>query len=230
MKLIIGYAGIIASGKTTYANSFESRIGKDYIDTKDIKNDCYIININEKVEGNNYLKLFYGDMKKYSYLLELYMLLNRSNDRQNEINNPNHLVSQTMNIFVEDRTVYEDIIFVEMLHDSGHLNDNQYKTLCDIYNEVIKTITPYDIIYWNKVSAHVAHERMKGRGRDIEKNLPLEYLEKLEAKYEKKFLNLIPKNTKVVIIDNSKELDLHEEVTNTEKIYKDLYENSIDMD
>jgi len=214
----IGYAGIIASGKTTFAETFVKRaLGKPYKyqDTIDFKiDDAKDVNIiHENVEKNYYLKQFYTNMHKWANKLEHYVIMNRSNDREIEFligKSALHTTDKDEFILhIEDRTVYEDIIFVEMLHDSKHLSDDQYNDLWNLYKEVVADITLYSTIYWIKITPELAYERMNTRKRDIETGLPLEYLKQLSDKYEKIFLSLIPKETKVIIIDNTEELTKH---------------------
>lgn len=71
---------------------------------------------------NEYLEDFYGDIKKYSFPMQVY-LLNRRFQQQQQIVWQGHGG-------VQDRTIYEDSVFARMLRNSGLMDERDYQTYC----------------------------------------------------------------------------------------------------
>lgn len=88
---------MIGAGKSTLAKSLAEKL----------KLPVYY----EPVTDNEYLQDFYGDIKKYSFAMQVY-LLNRRFQQQQQI------VWQGAG-GVQDRTIYEDSVFARMLRNSG---------------------------------------------------------------------------------------------------------------
>ena len=76
----------------------------------------------EPVANNEYLEDFYGDIKKYSFPMQVY-LLNRRFQQQQQIVWQGHGG-------VQDRTIYEDSVFARMLRNSGLMDERDYQTYC----------------------------------------------------------------------------------------------------
>jgi len=73
----------------------------------------------EAVDNNPYLEDFYGDMKRWSFNLQIYFL----NSRFQQIVD---IQSSSRNV-IQDRTIYEDAyIFAENLHDMGLMTTRDY--------------------------------------------------------------------------------------------------------
>lgn len=181
--MYISIMGTIGGGKTTMTIKLAKRLGyKIY---------------KEKVEDNRYLKLFYSDMKRYSFQTEMNMLYNRWT--QQEKIGPKS---------VQDRTIYEDLIFANILKNSGLMTKNDYDTYKEFYDKVIGTLKYPDVIIYLKVSPQIALERIRKRGRKMEAGITIEYLRKLELEYNKLYKALSDK-TKVIVVE---ELELEKGV------------------
>eukprot|EP01048_Picozoa_sp_COSAG05_P007950 COSAG05_NODE_581_length_8548_cov_3.360279_6_plen_211_part_00 len=113
-NVFIGISGMIGAGKSTLAKALAEKL------------DLPVHY--EPVVDNVYLEDFYGDMAKYSFQLQVY-LLNRRFKQQQQI------VWQGMG-GVQDRTIYEDSVFAKMLHDSGHMDDRDYATYLDLFKNM----------------------------------------------------------------------------------------------
>lgn len=178
MRKVVGYSGNIGSGKTTRA---------------DMDVDKTVIH--EEVEENFILEQFYAKPKEYVYLLELYVILSRFNKRE-------CMLKRTKGDIVEDRSIFDDMIFVKLLHDDGLLDEWQYNNIKAVFLDVIKKMTPYTEVIWLKASVDTLISRIEKRGRTMEKGITREYLAKLEKAYDEIFIDLIPKETEVTIVVN----------------------------
>jgi deoxyadenosine kinase len=96
-NMFISISGLIGAGKTTLATAL----------AKELNLPVYY----EPVIDNEYLSDFYGDPKKYSFALQIYLLNRRFRQQQ-------QIVWQGVG-GVQDRTIYEDSVFAKMLRDAG---------------------------------------------------------------------------------------------------------------
>jgi deoxyadenosine/deoxycytidine kinase len=78
-----------------------------------------------------------------------------------------------------DRTILEDPIFVDVNHELGTMNDIDYKTYTEFYENVIipnlEKRAEFDIVIYLKVSTEKAIARIAERGRVQELETPREY-------------------------------------------------------
>lgn len=132
----------------------------------------------EAVEDNPYLEDFYSDMKRWSFNLQIFFLNSRFR----------HIVDlQTRNInIIQDRTIYEDAyIFAENLYDMGLMSERDFSNYSNIFDSIIHYIKPPDLLVYLRASVPTLVENIQKRGRDYESGIRLDYLSKLNDKYEK---------------------------------------------
>ena len=132
--------------------------------------------LKEPVETNEYLDKFYKDMGKYSFPMQIYLLNHRFKQHQ-------QMVWSSENT-IQDRTIYEDVIFAKMLKEDGLMEDLDFKTYCQLFNNMTNFLHRPDVIVYLDVEPEEALMRVKTRSRDCESDLPLEYLRKLKKGYE----------------------------------------------
>ncbi len=132
----------------------------------------------EAVDNNPYLEDFYNDMKRWSFNLQVYFL----NSRFQQIL---EIQKGDKNI-IQDRTIYEDAyIFAENLHEMGLMPTRDYENYKAIFENVTAFIRPPDLLIYLKASVPTLVENIQRRGREYEASIRLDYLQKLNAKYEK---------------------------------------------
>lgn len=132
----------------------------------------------EAVEHNPYLEDFYNDMKRWSFNLQIYFL----NSRFNQIR---EITSNNKNI-VQDRTIYEDAyIFAENLHDMGLMTSRDYENYRAIFDNMTSFIKAPDLLIYLKASVPTLVNNIQRRGREYEAGIRLDYLSKLNDKYQK---------------------------------------------
>jgi len=132
----------------------------------------------EAVDDNPYLEDFYSDMKRWSFNLQIYFL----NSRFRHIV---ELQQKSINI-VQDRTIYEDAyIFAENLFDMGLMSERDFKNYSAIFESIVSYIKPPDLLIYLRASVPTLVGNIQLRGREYESGIRLDYLSKLNEKYEK---------------------------------------------
>ena len=161
-NMMIGVSGIIGVGKSTLVK----QLG-DIIDC-----DTFF----EPVKHNLYLEKFYEDIKKYSFPMQVYLLNHRFLQHQQMV--------WSRKSCIQDRTIYEDVIFAKMLKEDGLMDPLDFQTYVDLFQNMSNFLHRPDIIIYLDVEPEVAIERIKQRGRECESGITLEYLIKLKSGYE----------------------------------------------
>lgn len=146
----------------------------------------------EAVDNNPYLEDFYADMKRWSFNLQIFFL----NSRFRQI-----VELQKTNIdMIQDRTIYEDAyIFAENLYDMGLMSARDFENYSNIFKSIIHYIKPPDLLIYLKASVPTLVNNIQVRGRDYESGIRLDYLSKLNEKYDKWIDNY--KDGKLLVLD-----------------------------
>lgn len=159
----IAVAGNIGAGKTTLTRL----LAKHYKWTPHF----------EDVLENPYLEDFYLDMERWSFNLQVYFLNSRFRQIL-DIRNSGKKV-------IQDRTIYEDAnIFAPNLHAMGLLSNrdfNNYKSLFDLMEQLVEG--PDLLIYLRSTIPNLVNQIHK-RGRDYENSISIDYLSRLNERYE----------------------------------------------
>lgn len=159
----IAVAGNIGSGKTTLTEL----LGKHY------KWECQF----EDVEENPYLMEFYNDMQRWSFNLQIYFL----NSRFNQIL---HIRENKMDV-IQDRTIYEDAyIFAPNLHSMGLMTTRDFENYFSLFSSMEKFIQPPDLLIYLRASVPALVNNIQKRGREYEDAIRLDYLKRLNERYE----------------------------------------------
>ncbi len=131
----------------------------------------------EDVIDNPYLDDFYNHMERWSFNLQIYFLNSRFRQLNGFKNSNKH--------FIQDRTIYEDAhIFAPNLHAMGLMNHrdfNNYQSLFGLMESVVKG--PDILIYLRSSIPNLVHKIHK-RGREYENSISIEYLSRLNERYE----------------------------------------------
>ncbi len=146
----------------------------------------------EAVENNPYLEDFYSDMKRWAFNLQIFFLNSRFR----------HIVElQNRSIdMIQDRTIYEDAyIFAENLFDMGLMSARDFENYSNIFQSIVHYIQPPDLLIYLRASVPTLVNNIQKRGRDYESGIRLDYLSKLNEKYEKWIGNY--KEGKLLILD-----------------------------
>jgi len=174
----IAIAGNIGSGKTTLTGLLAKHYGwgAHY----------------ENADENPYLDDFYSDMQHWSFNLQVYFL----NERFGQIQK----IRDSGLTVVQDRTIYEDAhIFAANLHSMGLMSMRDYVTYRSLFDKMTSFVQPPDLLIYLRASVPTLVCQIQKRGRAYESNIRLDYLNKLNERYE----NWITEYTlgKLLIID-----------------------------
>jgi len=159
----IAIAGNIGSGKTTLA----SLLSKHY------KWEPHY----EDVDDNPYLNDFYQDMQRWSFNLQIYFL----NSRFNQIIE----IRKSGKDIIQDRTIYEDaFIFAPNLHSMGLMTTRDFENYFTLFNLISSLIEPPDLLIYLRASIPTLVNQIQKRGRKYESSIRLDYLKRLNERYE----------------------------------------------
>lgn len=163
MSLHIAVAGNIGSGKTTLTGLLSKHFGWEA---------HY-----EDVDDNPYLNDFYNDMQRWSFNLQIYFL----NTRFNQILS----FRRSGKTLVQDRTIYEDAyIFAPNLHAMGLMSTRDFENYFTLFTMLGSLIQPPDLIIYLRASVPALVRQIQKRGRKYEDNIRLDYLKRLNERYE----------------------------------------------
>jgi len=163
MSMHIAVAGNIGSGKTTLTSLLSKHFGWDahYEDADD----------------NPYLNDFYIDMQRWSFNLQIYFL----NSRFNQVLS----FRRSGKTLVQDRTIYEDAyIFAPNLHAMGLMSTRDFENYFTLFNMLSSLIQPPDLVVYLRASVPTLVKQIQKRGRKYEDNIRLDYLKRLNERYE----------------------------------------------
>ena len=131
----------------------------------------------EPVAENPYLSDFYDDMKTWSFHSQVFFLANRLR--------LHHELSRHPSSVIQDRSVYEDAeIFARNLRLRGEMSARDYNTYTDLYRSLSTFLPPPDLVIYLRATAGTLFNRIRLRGRDYERQIEPEYLDRLNDLYE----------------------------------------------
>jgi len=159
----IAVAGNIGSGKTTLT----SLLANHY------RWDAHY----EDVDDNPYLNDFYDDMQRWSFNLQVYFL----NSRFNQV----LTIRKSGKTVIQDRTIYEDAhIFAPNLHSMGLMTSRDFDNYFSLFKLMTSLVKPPDLLIYLRASVPTLVNQIQKRGRDYENSIRLDYLTRLNERYE----------------------------------------------
>ncbi len=159
----IAVAGNIGAGKTTLTTLLGKHFGWDV---------HY-----ESTDDNPYLSDFYNDMQRWSFNLQIYFLNSRYQQIL-EILNGDRVV-------IQDRTIYEDAyIFAPNLHDMGLMSSRDFQNYFELFQTMSSQIKAPDLMIYLRANIATLVAHIQARGREYEGNMSLDYLKRLNERYE----------------------------------------------
>jgi deoxyadenosine/deoxycytidine kinase len=179
----IAIAGNIGAGKTTLTKLLSKHYGWE----------AHF----EDVDQNPYLNDFYEEMQRWSFNLQIYYLNSRFTQIQ-EINENKKNV-------IQDRTIYEDaFIFAPNLHSMGLMTTRDFENYFSLFNLMDSFVNPPDLLIYLRAGIPTLVEQINRRGRDYEESIRLDYLKRLNERYEA-WISTYDKGKLLIIdIDNNR--------------------------
>jgi deoxyadenosine/deoxycytidine kinase len=159
----IAVAGNIGSGKTTLTRQLSKHYGWE----------AHF----EDIDDNPYLNDFYMDMQRWSFNLQIYFLNSRFSQMLN--------LRKSGKTLIQDRTIYEDAyIFAPNLHSMGLMSTRDFENYFTLFDLMSSLIQPPDLIIYLRASVPTLVRQIQKRGRKYEENIRLDYLKRLNERYE----------------------------------------------
>lgn len=165
--------GLIGSGKSTLSVELGKALGEN----------CLVqLEPDEKNNANPYLAMFYEDMRRWGFTLQINQLALRYRM---------HLRAQWHAMSgggpaILDRSFYGDTCFARMLNKMGHIDDNEFQTYKQIYQAMTASVLLPNVCVRVLVSPSVSNDRIAARyskreGRECESAIDLQYLRNLDV-------------------------------------------------
>jgi len=161
-KIFIAMAGNIGVGKTTAAKLISQRFGFELFD--------------EPVIDNRFLR-DYGDMRRWSFTLQLEFLIRRVEHYE--------LIRTVPKSCIQDRTLYEDPeVFAKYLHGLGCMDDRELQLYFEYFTRLNRDLQRPDLILMLNVDrVQTLLSRIRTRGRAEERGIDETFLAGLNAYY-----------------------------------------------
>lgn len=161
--MLVAVTGNIGAGKTTLTNLLAKHYGWD--------------SHFEDADDNPYLNDFYNDMQRWSFNLQVYFLNNRFNQVLD--------IRKSGKNVIQDRTIYEDAyIFAPNLHAMGLMTTRDFESYFSLFKLMENFVEAPDLLIYLRASVPTLVNQIQKRGRDYEESIRLDYLKRLNERYE----------------------------------------------
>lgn len=131
----------------------------------------------EDVEDNPYLDDFYNQMERWSFNLQIYFL----NSRFRQILD----IRESGKNIIQDRTIYEDAyIFAPNLHAMGLMTNRDYENYRSLFDLMESVTEGPDLLIYLRSSIPNLVQQIHARGREYENSISIDYLSRLNERYE----------------------------------------------
>jgi len=149
----------------------------------------------EDVLKNPYLDDFYERMERWSFNLQIYFLNSRFNQMLECSNNGKNTI--------QDRTIYEDAyIFAPNLQSMGLMTNRDFENYQSIFNTLNSFVKDPDLLIYLRSGIPNLVDQIHKRGRDYENSISIEYLSRLNERYEAWIQSYDKSNLLVIEVDD----------------------------
>jgi len=187
----VAIAGNIGAGKTTLTKL----LAKHYKWTPHF----------ESVEDNPYLDDFYSEMERWSFNLQIFFL----NSRFRQILE----IHESGKNIIQDRTIYEDAhIFAPNLHAMGLMSNRDFTNYSTLFELMEKLVSPPDLLIYLRANIKTLVGQIHNRGREYENTISIDYLSRLNERYEAWITTYTKGKLLIVDIDNLNIVDKPEDL------------------
>ncbi len=177
----IAIAGNIGAGKTTLTEMLSKHYGWEPHF--------------EDVLKNPYLDDFYERMERWSFNLQIYFLNSRFNQMLE--------CSKNEKDTIQDRTIYEDaFIFAPNLQAMGLMTNRDYENYKSIFNTLNSFVKDPDLLIYLRSGIPNLVDQIHKRGRDYENTISIEYLSRLNERYEAWIQRYDKSNLLIIEVDD----------------------------
>jgi hypothetical protein len=191
--MYVAIAGNIGAGKTTLTKL----LAKHY------KWEAHY----EDVVENPYLEDFYNKMERWSFNLQIYFL----NSRFRQILQ----IRESGKKIIQDRTIYEDAyIFAPNLHAMGLMANRDFENYRSLFDLMESVVQGPDLLIYLRSSIPNLVSQIHKRGRDYENTISIDYLSRLNERYEAWIHNYDKSNLLIIDVDVTNFVDNPEDLGN----------------
>ena len=177
----VAIAGNIGAGKTTLTKL----LAKHYRWESQL----------EDVVDNPYLDDFYNQMERWSFNLQVYFL----NSRFRQVAQ----IRESGKDIIQDRTIYEDAhIFAPNLHAMGLMTNRDFENYRSLFDLMESFVQGPDLLIYLRSSISNLVAQIHKRGRDYENSISIDYLSRLNERYEAWIHGYDKGNLLIIDVDN----------------------------
>ncbi|MBD3864616.1 MAG: deoxyadenosine/deoxycytidine kinase [Olleya marilimosa] len=149
----------------------------------------------EDVVDNPYLDDFYNQMERWSFNLQVYFL----NSRFRQVSQ----IRESGRDIIQDRTIYEDAhIFAPNLHAMGLMTNRDFENYKSLFELMEGFVEGPDLLIYLRSSIPNLVSQIHKRGRDYENSISIDYLSRLNERYEAWIHGYNKGNLLVIDVDN----------------------------
>jgi deoxyadenosine/deoxycytidine kinase len=174
MIMIEGNVGV---GKSTFLSYLKKHLDADIIYEP---NELW-----QNLDGHNLLEQFFLEPRRWAFTCQSYILFTRIDQFFAELSQAKHPLC------LVERSVYSGrYCFAQVAQEIGWMDPMEgilYQKLWD--REIARLQHPPAAFIYLRTSAQICYERIMQRGRFEEKPITLDYLKRIEEKYENWFIH-----------------------------------------
>lgn len=149
----------------------------------------------EDVLENPYLEDFYNKMERWSFNLQIYFL----NSRFRQILQ----IRESGKKIIQDRTIYEDAyIFAPNLHAMGLMTNRDFENYKSLFDLMESVVQGPDLLIYLRSSIPNLVSQIHSRGREYENSISIDYLSRLNERYEAWVHDYNKGNLLIIDVDN----------------------------
>ena len=160
----------------------------------------------EDVIDNPYLDDFYNHMERWSFNLQIYFLKSRFEQLLSFM--------ESKKTIIQDRTIYEDAhIFAPNLNAMGLMNQRDFNNYQGIFSLMESLIKGPDLLIYLRSSIPNLVNKIHKRGREYENSISIDYLSRLNERYESWISTYDEKKLIIIDVDSLDFVDNKEDLT-----------------
>jgi deoxyadenosine/deoxycytidine kinase len=131
----------------------------------------------ENFDKHPFLDDFYSNMSLYAYETEIGFLLMHYHQIRKEFHHNKN------NYIISDFYIYKDMLFAE----ANILNIKELSIFEDLFKYLSSQLLKPDLIIYLEASDNLLFSRVQNRSRENEKNIGLDYIQKINLEYKSYF-------------------------------------------
>ena len=178
-EIHLAFAGNIGVGKTEFSQQILKEPNRSLLLSFLKKGEG--IKSFQEVPERRLLTEFYKDNKRWAFASQMYYFTLRLGILKR--------IQDFTGLAVEDRTIFEDRnVFGQSLFELGNMHELEYYVYDKTFKQICENFKPPTLLVYLKIrDVRVLKERIMKRGREEEKVISTEYLQKLNDNYDKLF-------------------------------------------